>query len=196
MGSSPPFAIRHSPFALSNFLAEQPVDRIAAAAAEEDRQAEQPPQQGVFITLGGPEVAELPLEKDDDDSHLDPDDQCRHAGEKPDREANRGYGFGEDREIGPHQRIRHAHLLIDVRSEIHHAAEHDLLDAVRYQHRTGGEAHERITRRRKGLVEFREARKYQPRFVERARGHVSPSYACHFVCTANFYKALSNSPGP
>jgi hypothetical protein len=58
-------------------LADQPVDRIPAAAAEEDRKAGQPPQQGVFVTLGGPEVAELPLEKDDDDSHLDPDEARR-----------------------------------------------------------------------------------------------------------------------
>src|SRR5579883_1603347 len=46
-------------------FAEPAVDRIAPAAAEEDRQEQQPPQQRVFDSLVGPEIAEVPLEPDD-----------------------------------------------------------------------------------------------------------------------------------
>ena len=63
-GSDPPLQGRVK---RSNLLAEQVVDRVAAAAAEEDRGAQQQPQHGVFDALVGPEVAELPVEHRDDD---------------------------------------------------------------------------------------------------------------------------------
>jgi len=57
----------------SELPANQPIHGIAATAAKEDRCAKQPPQQSVFNAPGGPEVAELPLKKDNDHAHLDPD---------------------------------------------------------------------------------------------------------------------------
>src|ERR1700741_103201 len=70
--------------------ADQMIDRIAAAALEEDGDAEERPQQGEFIAAIGPEISELPLEQDDDHDHLDSDDGGSDAREQADREANGG----------------------------------------------------------------------------------------------------------
>ena len=43
------------------FLTHQPIERVAAAAAEENGGTEQPQQQGIFDAAVGPEVAEFPV---------------------------------------------------------------------------------------------------------------------------------------
>src|SRR4051812_16008358 len=55
---------------VSELLADVVIDRIAAAPAKPDREAEQHPHQRELVAAIGPEVAVLPLEHEDDHQHL------------------------------------------------------------------------------------------------------------------------------
>src|SRR6185312_2370371 len=153
----------------SELAADQAVDRIAAAALEEDGDAQERPQQRELVTATGPEIAELPLEKQDDDQHLDADHGGGDAGEKADRETRGRNRLGEIGQVGQGFRKRQS-LGRDILREFVDGNVEDLCHTMRQQDRAGGKAHDRVGEWRQAVVEAGERRKNQLRPTVRCHG--------------------------
>ena len=141
------------------------VERVASAAAEEDGDAEEPPEQCELDAFLGPEIAVGPLIDEDDHRHLDPDRHCGKAGEKTQGEKGRGEGLGENRGVSEQGREGQTVLRDAVRRTCRRQG-HELYDPVREQDRAGGKAHEAIGIARAGLIETGQRWKHEPVWID------------------------------
>ena len=158
------------------FLRQKAIDRIAAAAAEQDGDKQQQPEQREFVALLRPEIAVRPGEDDCYDGHLHAQDRRADAGEQANRQSRGDEQFDEADDISEFKRERKALGRQPFRG-VGRGAVNELLHTMRHQDRSGGKAHEGIAERRERFVEPAERGKDKPACGRLAWSSSSPRFA-------------------